>query len=395
MNKAAVAKRLEVEEVERLVAKLVQLRATAASAETRAQQVQQELAELTQDLRDRREAVDRKARQLVRLRGEVDRVAQELAAATAEYEMADAKVARDQAAADMLHRKSEELHREAMRLAKQWRQVRAELDQAMQEEQQAWSKLRDLKQETPQLSREALGEEALSPPAILQELEATGEMDEEEGFEYQGPRVAPEDTGYATVGGDYGTGGPELTVSQSFREKQPQWGRSGGMETGGGGFDVPRPSTEWAASEVGVGYTTPRQPTIPEGGRASGYSEGGTTSGGGMTTGGGGITSSGGGMATGGGGITSTGGGMAGRGAVSEAGIATGGGGTASTGVGMVRPGPLSEGGIGGLAASDAVEGSATAANPAAHTSTRAQSEFSSHRLGDDEVGTPAGHTLA
>ena len=55
------------------------------------------------------------------LRGEVDRVAQELAAATAEYEMADAKVARDQAAADMLHRKAEELHQEALRLAKQWR----------------------------------------------------------------------------------------------------------------------------------------------------------------------------------------------------------------------------------------------------------------------------------
>ncbi|KAL3153735.1 hypothetical protein ABBQ32_013329 [Trebouxia sp. C0010 RCD-2024] len=183
VNKAAVAKRTEVGEVERLVAKLANLRRDADQAEERAVQVSEEAKELAQALEERRANLDSRAQNLVMSRNKVDKLAQEYAAATAEAEMAEAKSVRQGEEAEAFRRIADEKRLLAYQLADKWTEAKKEAEVAKEREVALWQEALKTGEQVHPLTEETLNKHMQGPIIIEDERNAESGQGQGQGFE--------------------------------------------------------------------------------------------------------------------------------------------------------------------------------------------------------------------
>ncbi|DBA72867.1 hypothetical protein WJX79_001946 [Trebouxia sp. C0005] len=186
VNKAAVAKRTEVGEVERLVAKLEQLKHDANMAEERAASVSEEAKELAQALEERRNQLDQRAQNLVMARNKVDKLAQEYAVATAEAEMAEAKAMRQGEEAEAFKRIADEKRLLAYQLADKWTDAKKEAEAAKEREVALWQEALETGQKVHPLTEETLNKHMQGPIIIEDERNNGGNQQNQDQGQDQG-----------------------------------------------------------------------------------------------------------------------------------------------------------------------------------------------------------------
>ncbi|KAK9841337.1 hypothetical protein WJX74_004103 [Apatococcus lobatus] len=169
VTKAAKTKRLEADEVERLVAKLDELKREASSAEERASMVVAEVTTCQANVAKRQGALDAGAQQLALSRNAIDQLAQEYAAAVSDAEMCDALVQRELREAQVLAETAEMKRAEALELASNWAELKRGAEEARRRQEMVWQEARAFGDALNKAQEGGL-DEHLREPTVASEL---------------------------------------------------------------------------------------------------------------------------------------------------------------------------------------------------------------------------------
>ncbi|BDA41219.1 hypothetical protein COCOBI_01-8740 [Coccomyxa sp. Obi] len=165
--KAARIKRAELNDLERLLARIDTVRREATEAEIRAEQVSNEVRALVESMNEKQKLLDDKVADLERVRAQINKLAQEYSAAVSEHSTAGAVVARNMKIAEALKAEAETKRAEALKLAREWEEAKKAAQEAAEKEVEVWRRAREAgaeeerlvvdvadKLETPQITSE-------------------------------------------------------------------------------------------------------------------------------------------------------------------------------------------------------------------------------------------------
>ncbi|EIE26244.1 hypothetical protein COCSUDRAFT_39389 [Coccomyxa subellipsoidea C-169] len=174
VTKAARIKRAELNDLERLLARIETVRREAGEAEMRADQVSVEVRNLVEILNEKQKALEEKLDDLNRIRAQINQLAQEYSAAVSEHETADAVVARNMKIAESLKREAEQKRNESIKLAHEWDEAKKAAQEAAQKEVEIWKRTREAGAEEERLVVDVT--EKLEAPLVSTERERAGEQ---------------------------------------------------------------------------------------------------------------------------------------------------------------------------------------------------------------------------